>query len=73
VDIRKDILGREPKIGDTIAFNPAGYKGLVNGVVININKSGLPEINPGEKYMGQPNNNGNYAPKTGFVIAKTND
>ena len=43
--IRKDILGREPKVGDVIAFNPPAYKGLVFGEVLSFSKVGLPEIN----------------------------
>ena len=38
MDIRKDILGREPKVGDVIAFNPPAYKGLVFGEVLSFSK-----------------------------------
>lgn len=67
MDIRKDLVGKAPKIGDTIAFNPAKYKGLFIGKIIAFAKSGLPEVST-EKHIGQTNNSGNYTPKTGFVI-----
>ena len=75
MDIRKDILGREPKVGDIIAFNPPAYKGLVFGEVLSFSKVGLPEINAKNNdvfYYGR-NIAGRYSPKTGFVIAKSND
>ena len=75
MDIRKDILGREPKVGDIIAFNPPVYKGLVFGEVLSFSKVGLPEIDARERdifYFGR-NLAGRYSPKTGFVIAKSND
>lgn len=76
--IKKDILGNTPKVGDTIAFNPTGYKGLETGVVTGFTKSGSPEVKPERVYRngtdsdyGKLNKNGMYTPKTGFVIAKT--
>ena len=63
MDIRKDILGNIPKIGDTIAFNKPSYKGLSHGIVLSFSKAGLPEMNVDNK----------YSPKTGFIIAKAND
>ena len=81
--IKQDILGNTPKVGDTIAFNPTGSKGLMSGVVQGFTKTGLPEIKPakvdenwrGSNYprsseFGKVNQNGMYTPKTGFVIAK---
>ena len=75
MDVRKDILGNIPKIGDTIVFNPPAYKGLVFGEVLSFSGVGLPEIdgkNNDRLYYGR-NRYGRYAPKTGFVIAKKND
>ena len=72
MDIRKDILGREPKVGDVIAFNPPAYKGLVFGEVLSFSKAGLPEVNAGERdifYFGR-NLAGRYSPKTGFAVIK---
>jgi len=71
-DIRKDIFGIEPEIGDMIVYNPVKYKGLVYGKCIGFVKSGLPEIEINTdkfpQYIGQATANGNYTPKTGFVI-----
>ena len=75
MDIRKDIIGNIPQIGDIIAFNPPAYKGLVFGEVLSFSKVGLPEINAKNNdvfYYGR-NIAGRYSPKTGFVIAKSND
>ena len=73
--IKKDILGNTPQIGDTIAFNPSHYKGLLTGEVLGFTSSGSPEINPKNVYphmqhIGDANKNGMYTPKTGFVIVK---
>ena len=75
MDIRKDIIGNIPQIGDIIAFNQPAYKGLVFGEVLSFSKVGLPEINAKNNdvfYYGR-NIAGRYSPKTGFVIAKSND
>ena len=72
MDIRKDIIGNIPQIGDLIVFNPPAYKGLVYGRVCSFSKAGLPEINARDKdifYFGR-NKDGNYSPKTGFAIIK---
>ena len=70
--IQQDILGNTPKVGDTIVFNPSLYKGIVSGVCIGFSKAGLPEIKPDKyDYLGKLNSNGNYTPKTGFVVGKT--
>ena len=67
-EIRKDIFGVTPEIGDLITFNPAYYKGLVVSECVGFSQSGLPEVKADKngKY-GFLNNNGNYTPKTGFV------
>ena len=78
MEIRKDMLGREPNIGDTIAFNPPKYKGLVFGEVSSFSKAGLPEIDVenGDHFYFESilyfrrTLDGKYSPKTGFVIAK---
>ena len=41
--IREDILGNIPDIGDTIAYNPPRYKGLVHGICVRFTSSGLAE------------------------------
>ena len=72
MDIRKDILGNIPQIGDIIAFNPPAYKGLVFGEVLSFSKVGLPEIDARERdifYFGR-NLAGRYSPKTGFAVIK---
>ncbi len=76
MDIRKDILGNIPKIGDTIAFNKPSYKGLSHGIVLSFSKAGLPEMNVDhidsiKRYAKTIDNK--YSPKTGFIIAKAND
>lgn len=80
MEIRKDILGNTPEIGDIIAYNPVHYKGLIHGNCVGFSKTtGLPIIeidrNIYPKHYGQPvhieGSNGNYFhPKTGFVIVK---
>ena len=75
MDIRKDIVGNTPKVGDTIAFNPPRYKGLIFGKVVSFSKVGLPEIDAKEKdilYFGR-NLDGRYSPKTGFVVIKDSE
>lgn len=74
MEIRNDILGRRPEIGDTIVFNPPHYKGLVYGICVGFKKgSGLPIIGDlSENYFGTDEDeagNEYYTPKTGFVIA----
>ncbi len=65
---KKDILGNEPEIGDLIAFNPPGYKGIISSKVVGISPGGLPIV---EKNITRSTNKNNNTPKTGFVIVKT--
>ena len=80
---RKDLTGKEPVVGDFIAYNPPYYKGIIIACVIGFAKSGLPivvdkeelDIIEGENYKERADNfldarSGNYSdtPKTGFVI-----
>ena len=55
--VRQDRMGRTPKVGDTIAYNPPYYKGLKTAEVTGFAKSGLPYLGDSKK-----------TPKTGFVI-----
>jgi len=43
-EVRKDIFGVEPEIGDLIAFNPPRYSGLISGICMGFAESGLPEV-----------------------------
>lgn len=79
MEIRKDILGRTPRIGDIVAWNPPHYKGLVFGQVIDFKKgSNLPMIRIDDSfkgnYYGQSagifEEGAVYVPKTGFVIGE---
>lgn len=63
---RPDIMGNIPEIGDVIAYNPPGYKGLITTKVIRFSKAGLPIVG----YNMHPKYNPNPSPKTGFIIAK---
>ena len=65
MDIRKDIIGNIPKIGDTIAFNPPYYKGLVWGECVQFTSVGLPILK-----MEEDDDDYFMTPKTGFVIIK---
>lgn len=65
MDIRKDIMGREPKIGDTIAFNPPRYKGLLWGKCVKFTSVGLPILK-----MDEDDDDYFITPKTGFAIIK---
>ena len=69
MEIRKDVMGKLPKIGDTIAFIPPKYKNgqVYVGKIVSFTKSGLPEVMPTE-HIGQTNNSGGYSPKNGFVL-----
>lgn len=78
MEIRTDLLGRTPMIGDIVAWNPPHYKGLVFGQVIDFKKgSNLPMVRIDDqfksRYIGQDcgvfEGNKVYVPKTGFVIA----
>lgn len=59
MDIREDNMGKTPKIGDKIAYNPPYYKGLETHIVTGFAKSGLPYLDDSKK-----------TPKTGFVIVE---
>lgn len=64
--IRKDIMGDTPNIGDTIAYNPPKWKGLITTKVIGFSEVGLPIV----EYKPYSWLKGNQSPKTGFIIAK---
>ena len=69
-EIRKDIFGITPELGDLIAFNPAKYKGLVAGECVDYTSVGLPVVMLTDtKYSGY-NSKGTIVPKTGFVVRK---
>lgn len=78
MEVRKDILGQTPEIGDTIIFNPPRYKGLVHGTCIGFKQgSGLPmvtDLSSMHHYWDSTVIDGlevRYAtPKTGFVAFK---
>ena len=76
MEIRKDILGNIPEVGNTIVFNPPKYKGLVYGECIGFTTGGLPKVKLSDEiswnyYMeSEMNTRGCYAPRTGFIIAK---
>ena len=72
MEIRKDVMGIIPKIGDIIAFTPPRYRNgqLYVGEVVSFTKTGLPEVIPTE-YIGQINNSGGYSPKKGFVVCNS--
>lgn len=61
---KKDILGREPQIGDIIAYNPPRKKGMDYGKVIGYSVTGLPVV---DKPVGW----GHSSPRTGFAIIKS--
>lgn len=67
-DIRKDIMGVTPEIGDIIIYNPPRYKGLIKAKVTGFSKAGLPITD----YLVS-NWNPNPSPKTEFVIIKNNE
>lgn len=71
-EIRKDLFGVTPKIGDIIVFNPVRYKGLVYGPCKGFMSSGLPKVDISDTVMaGLKTEEGFYTPKTGFVVKKT--
>ena len=71
-EIRKDVFGIIPEIGDLIAFNPANNKGLIVSECKGFSSSGLPEVEFIEGMRGSCNLSGYYSPKTGFVVHKIN-
>lgn len=67
---KKDVLGREPEVGDTIVFNPPGYKNLKKGICIGFQPSGCPKISgeTGNYHVDfEIKKNGFYSVKTDFV------
>lgn len=74
MEIRKDILGNIPNIGDVIIFNPPKYKGLIYGTCIGFSGVGLPKVGNIVNvchYLGREYNKcGYYVPLTGFVVSK---
>lgn len=74
-NVRKDLLGNTPSVGDIIVFNPPRYKGLVHGVCIGFSSGGLPKVNKIVNVSGyvraQLDREGFYTPKTGFVCVKS--
>ena len=74
MEIRKDLLGKEPEIGSFIAYNPPYYKGLKIGKVMSFTKSGLPLVVPTEDLVEFEDSEDKecylYSPKTGFVIVE---
>jgi hypothetical protein len=74
MEIRKDVLGQIPDIGDIVGFNPAKYKGLVYGKCIGYTKSGLPKIANIDFSKSWVSNKFEHydflVPKTGFLVCK---
>lgn len=72
MDIRKDIFGNTPKVGDTIIYNPVGYKGLIYGKCVGFTKSGLPLVKTDdpsmEDVLASTHSKGYPSVKTGFAI-----
>ena len=75
MNIRNDFMGKVPYIGDVIVFNPPRYKGLVKGVCVGFQESGLPkvaEIDSGDYWLKKDLERlGYYVPKTGFISIRT--
>jgi len=80
MEIRTDLLGRTPRIGDKVAWNPSHHKGLVFGEVVDFKKgSNLPMVRIDDQFKGKHygrsagvlDGNEVFVPKTGFVIADT--
>ena len=76
-EIKKDIFGSIPKIGDIIIFNPPSYKGLVYGECIGFTNAGVPKVSGGHldswPMSYEINNKGFYSIKTNFAINNMND
>ena len=82
--IKCDMLGNFPKIGDTIAFNPPKFKGLITGKIIGFTSTGSPKLQISKEHA-ETNWKLKYAiisnmklygaefytPRTNWVIAKT--
>ena len=67
-EIRKDVFGVIPELGDLIAFNPARYKGLVVGECVDYTSVGLPVVMLTDIYNSD--DKGTVTPKTGFIVRK---
>ena len=71
-NIKQDLLGNIPNIGDLIGFNPPQNSGLIYGTCIGFTRVGLPKVNNlnnGSSYLRRlVINQGYYAPKTGFFV-----
>ena len=73
MQVRKDIFGNVPQIGDTIVFNPPSYKGLVWGKCSGYTNCGLPKITSKTNISSINHKiemDGYYAPRTEFVVVK---
>ena len=74
MEIRKDLLRKEPEIGSFIAYNPPYYKGLKIGKVMSFTKAGLPLVVPTKDLVKFEDSEDKecylYSPKTGFVIVE---
>jgi hypothetical protein len=74
MEIRQDMFGVTPVIGDIIVFNPPKNKGLISGVCVGFSEAGLPKLNfdPDTRIKHTVyfdiTVKGFYTPKTGFVI-----
>ena len=76
VEIRKDLLGKEPEIGSFIAYNPPYFKGIIIGKVVAFSSSGLPRVVRREQLQHfytddlERQERRLNTPKTGFVIVE---
>ena len=76
MEIRKDLLGKEPEIGSFIAYNPPYFKGLAIAKVIAFSSSGLPRVVRREQLQSfytetlERQERRLYTPKTGFVVVE---
>lgn len=64
---KKDVMGREPEVGDTIIFTPPGYKNMVKGICIGFQSSGCPRVSgeTGSQHVDF------FIKKEGFFSVKT--
>lgn len=68
MNIRADVAGVVPAVGDRIAFNPPRYKGTLYGECVGFSKVGLPQIKCISNEDGF--NFQIYSPKTGFAVMR---
>jgi len=71
-EVRRDIFGNIPKVGDIIIFNPLRYKGLVYAECIGLTSCGGPKV-IGDMLTSWPMSthikfDGFYSVKTNFAI-----